>query len=112
MLKCMSSPALFSPGYLIYDLAGPIIPLSISGTAMKTTKQPMLINYLLAGTLFISSGLNAALLAQSPQRNKSLEINTTADSTMVYSSEILKIERLSPHIYRHISYLNTNSFGG
>lgn len=36
---------------------------------------------------------------------------STSKNTIAYNSPVLKIIRLSPHVYQHISYLHTEDFG-
>jgi len=38
-------------------------------------------------------------------------VHTSNDSNIVYQSNNLHIKKLSAHVYQHISFLNTNSFG-
>lgn len=76
--------------------------------------------------VFIKSGWALSLAAAviffscnqtTTQQNKTTEkttakviIDSTHDS-IVYQSENLILRRISPHVYRHISYLNTQDFG-
>ncbi|MEO8824172.1 MAG: subclass B1 metallo-beta-lactamase [Ginsengibacter sp.] len=41
----------------------------------------------------------------------SKEIKSKGMDTVVYQSQNLILRRVSPHVYRHISYLNTNDYG-
>ena len=45
------------------------------------------------------------------EANSEITTKMFIDSSIVYQTENLKINRLSKHIYVHISYLNTDDFG-
>ena len=47
----------------------------------------------------------------SHKTNTSKQIKDKPTETVVYQSENLILKKISPHVYRHISYLNTDDFG-
>ncbi len=67
---------------------------------------------LLAGCL-IWAGITASNTPETDGRTAVILSGTPPkrDSTIVYHSDHLTILRLSPHVYQHISYLNTSDYG-
>lgn len=61
--------------------------------------------------LVFSSADESSLWQHNQGGNAELTLKTTIDPSIVYQSENLIINKLSNHIYVHISYLNTDDFG-
>ncbi|WP_299159001.1 subclass B1 metallo-beta-lactamase [uncultured Tenacibaculum sp.] len=68
-------------------------------------KKTVLIAFIISGIFFISC-------KKSPVKPSTLKAKShVKDSLTIYKTENLIIKKLSPHVYAHISFLNTNDYG-
>lgn len=74
--------------------------------------KPFLTLFILAGLAFISFKESPAKQNEIKQKtNKENFKKQAVDSSTIYETENLILKKLSPHIYVHISFLNTDDFG-
>ncbi|GAA3631195.1 subclass B1 metallo-beta-lactamase [Flavivirga jejuensis] len=68
--------------------------------------------FLLTGLTFISCKESSSKHNQTKQETNNEKFKTNAvDSLIIYQTENLIIKKLSNHIYKHISFLNTDDYG-
>lgn len=80
-------------------------------TTMTIMKKQTLIIFILSGLLLISCKNSSIKQNQTNGTITSPKGNPLKDSSIVYNSDNLIIQKLSNHVYEHISFLNTNDFG-
>src|SRR5690606_29720822 len=64
--------------------------------------------FLLTGITFISC---RASVSKNNHQEKITHKEIVSDSSVVYQTENLIIKKLTNHIYKHVSFLNTDDFG-
>ena len=78
---------------------------------MAIMRKQALMIFILSGMLFISCKTSSIKQNQTNETITSAESKSLKNDSIVYKSDNLIIQKLSNHVYEHVSFLNTNSFG-